>query len=242
MQAAAIAACCLLAAGAQAQVPDFAPGGPVTLAAVIDGTTISLTGGQVLRLASIDTPGGAPQTRAALSRLVTGRRLELRYAGARTDRHERVVAELFANGQWVERELVRDGAARVHGTSDNRLGLGELLADEAQARKDRRGLWRLARFAVRDASEAAHDAGTWQIVEGTVAEALRQEGGVQLIFGPDRATAFRVSLDRAALALCRTAGLDPFALAGKAIRVRGFIDGTTRPTLTVTFPEQIERL
>jgi len=34
----------------------------------------------------------------------------------------------------------------------------------------------------------------------------------------------------------------PAALAGKAVLTRGYIDGTRRPTIAVTFPEQIEVL
>ena len=42
--------------------------------------------------------------------------------------------------------------------------------------------------------------------------------------------------------LCRDAGLDPMALKGKRILVRGFIDGKVHPTIAITFPEQIELL
>ncbi|HUB96626.1 MAG TPA: thermonuclease family protein [Stellaceae bacterium] len=235
----------LVAAGgaiAGTATPDFAPGGPVALGRVIDGTTIALADGRVLRLASIDMPGSPAFARETLARLVSGKALELRYAGARTDRRDRVVAELFADGQWVEDELVRRGSARVHGTVDERLGLDALLADEDAARTDRRGLWARAQFAVRDAASAARDAGTWQIVAGTVAAVFREEGGAAIIFGPDRAHDFRVSLGHDAFQLCRAAGLDPLSLAGARLRVRGFIDGTNRPTMEVTFPEQIERL
>jgi endonuclease YncB( thermonuclease family) len=245
MRGAALAACCLLAAGAagaRTTLPDFAPGGPVALGAVIDGTTLSLADGRVLRLAGIDVPGDAAPARAALERLVAGKRLDLRYAGAATDRRGRVVAELFANGRWVERALIRRGLARVHGAADNRLGLAALLADEDAARTARRGLWRRAAFAVRDAADASRDAGTWQIVAGTVAEALPWDGGAALVFGPDRAAAFTVNISHESLRLCRDAGLDPLTLAGARLRVRGFIDGTRRPTIAVTFPEQIERL
>jgi endonuclease YncB( thermonuclease family) len=240
-----VAACCLLVAGiaaAQTAPPDFAPGGQVTLGAVIDGITLSLADGRVVRLASIDVPLAPAAARAGLERLVAGKGLELRYAGARTDRHDRIVAELFADGRWVEDELIRSGLARVRGTADNRTGLDALLADEDRARSDRLGLWRRPRFAVRDAAEAARDAGTWQIVTGTVAAAQRLEGGVALVFGADRSHAFRVNISRESLKLCRAAGLDPLALEGARLRVRGFIDGTNRPTMDVAFPEQIERL
>ena len=36
------------------------------------------------------------------------------------------------------------------------------------------------------------------------------------------------------------AGLDPASLTGKMVLTRGYIDGTRRPTIAITFPEQIE--
>ena len=67
-------------------------------------------------------------------------------------------------------------------------------------------------------------------------------GGLVLGFAdePHRGLALLVSGD--ALRLCREAGLDPETLIGKSITVRGFIDGTQRPVLAVTYPEQIEIL
>ena len=123
-----------------------------------------------------------------------------------------------------------------------RVGLAALLAVEDQARQKRRGLWRRETFAVRDAGEAARDAGTWQIVEGTVVDVAHVEDGAFIHFGADWRTAFRAHLGRDAEKLCRAAGLDAKSLAGARVRVRGFIDGTRRPTIEVTFPEQIERL
>ena len=57
------------------------------------------------------------------------------------------------------------------------------------------------------------------------------EGGAYLNFGPDWHTAFSVHLSREAQKLVRAAGLDPRSLAGVRLRVRGFIDGTRRPTI-----------
>jgi len=232
------------AANARTTIPDFAPGGPVTLGAVNTGDRLALADGRSLRLASIETPATgelAARAKLALEKLVTGKTLELRYAGNASDREGRVVAALFAGGRWVQRELVRRGLARVHGAADNRLGLTALLAAEDAARKARRGLWRRSAYAVREADDAARDAGTWQIVAGTVADAALVEDGAWLDFGPDRHTGFGVHISREALKLARAAGLDPNGLKGARVRVRGFIDGTRRPTIEVTFPEQIER-
>lgn len=249
MRGGALAICAVLllsgAASAQSALPDFLPGGTVELRAVIDGGTLALADGRVLRLAGIETPSRADlagRATAALEKLVAGKTLELRFAGNDTDRNGRVLAELFAGGRWVQSELVQRGLARVHGAADNRRGLTALLAVENEARTARRGLWRLKAFAVREAADAARDAGTWQIVEGKAEDVALVEGGAYVNFGPDWRTAFSLHIGRDALKLVRQSGLDPKSLKGARLRVRGFIDGTRRPTIEVSFPEQIERL
>ena len=252
LQAAAIAVSCLSARGANAEMaiapPPFLPGGPVALGAVIDSETLRLADGRTLRLVDIDTPAArdsaalAARAEAAVQKLVATAPLELRYSGNGTDRHGRLLAQLFAGGTWVEGELLRRGLARVHGSADNRIGLDAMLALENEARQARRGLWRSRRFAVRAAADAARYAGSFQIVEGVVSGAAEVDGGVYLNFGPDWHTAFSAHLDRDAVKLCRAAGLDPRKLGGARLRVRGFIDGTRRPVIEIAFPEQIERL
>ncbi len=237
-------------AGARSALPAFVPGGAVELGRVIDGETLALADGRELRLAGIETPGAgtrgeaalAKRAQAALDKLVAGAPLELRYGGAPTDRRGRIVAQLFAGGRWVQRELVRRGLARVHGSADARVGLPELLAAEAAARTARRGLWRRPFFAVRTPEDAARDAGSFQIIEGTVADTAFAGGSARVNFGPDWRTAFSLRIGGDALKRCREAGLDPMQLAGARLRVRGFIDGTQRPTIEIAFPEQIERL
>jgi len=230
-------------------LPAFVPGGTVVLGNVIDGETLALADGRTLRLAGIETPGAAgwrggaalaARAKAVLAGLAAGTPLSIAYAGATTDRRGWVVAQLFAGGTWVQRALLRRGLARVHGAADERIGLAAMLAVEAEARAARRGIWRRAAFAVRDADAAARDSGSFQIVEGTVADAARVGGAVYLDFGPDWHTAFAARIGRAALKLCRKAGLDPMKLKGARLRVRGFIDGTIRPVMAVRFPEQIE--
>jgi len=231
-------------------LPAFTSGGAVELGRVIGGNALVLADGRQLRLAGIETPGTtlrgeaalAKRATEALAKLVAGVPLEVRYGGAETDRRGRVLAQLFAGGRWVQRELLRRGLARVHGSADARIGLPELLAAEAGARKGRRGIWRRPFFAVRTPDEAARDAGSFQIVEGVVAETAFAGGSAHVNFGPDWRTAFSLRIGGEALKLCRAAGLDPLQLTGARVRVRGFIDGTRRPTIEVTFPEQIERL
>ncbi len=234
------------AAPAATRLPAFEPGEHATLRSVVDGSEVVLEDGRILRLAGIDAPRPrtplAERAKAALEKLLLGREIELRFAGNRRDRHGRAVAHLFVGRRWVQGELLNRGLARVAGTADNRLGLAEMLAREAKARQARRGLWHDPFYAVRQAEEAGRFAGSFQIVEGRIVDAATVEGQVFLNFAEDWRHGFSLRFAPETMRLFRGEGLDVTALRGKRVRVRGWIRGADRPTIDVTFPEQIERL
>jgi endonuclease YncB( thermonuclease family) len=233
-------------AACAAEAPAFEAGETVAARAVQAGGVVLLADGRSVALAGIGLPRrGQPladKAEAELAKLVAGRAVELRYGGARRDRHGRVLAQLFADGRWVEGELLRRGLARVESTADNRLGVGEMLALEHQARDARRGIWRTRFFAVRPAADAGRDAGSFQIVEGSVVDAVLIDGTLYLNFARDWRHGFSVKLAADARRLFRDAGSDPRSLAGRRLLVRGYIQDGERPTIDVTHPEQLERL
>jgi endonuclease YncB( thermonuclease family) len=237
---------------AKPAVAPLTPGGTVEVRAVIDGETLDLVDGRRVRLVGIDAPRPgtlagrrlpalAREAKEKLAALLSKGAVELRYAGNQLDRHGRVLAQVFAGGGWVEGALLRAGLARVESFADDRAGVPEMLALERAARRAHRGIWAHPFYAVRRPEEAARYTGSFQIVEGTVVDGARVDGQVFLNFGSDWHTAFTLHLDGAAQRLCRKAGFDPMALVGARLRVRGFIDGTRRPIIDITHPEQIER-
>lgn len=233
-----------------AALPDLQPAGSAEVRAVRDGRTLLLADGRELRLVGIDVPlegdrSVAPLARSAataLGDLVAHRDIDLYLAGNPLDRHGRLLAHAVANGVWLQGELLRRGLARVESFADNRAGIAAMLAIERRARRSRRGIWADPFYAVRRAEEAGRYAGTFQIVEGTVVDAATVEGQVFVNFAAEWRAGFRLRIAGDALRLCRAAGIDPRALAGERLRVRGYIDGGTRPTIEVTHPEQIEFL
>lgn len=113
---------------------------------ISDGDTLTLLTAdkrQVkVRLAEIDTPERAQPygTRAQqqLSALAFGKQAELQVLD--TDRYGRTVARVIVGGQDVNREMVREGAAWVYRAYNRDKSL---LAVEADARAQNRGLWAL---------------------------------------------------------------------------------------------------
>jgi len=213
------------------------------VAEVRSGEVVVLRSGMVVRLAGLETPRlDEPGGEAALSdlrRLADGREVELFYGGARKDPFGRTLAQvrLTDGRRWVQCALLHDGVARVRTFADNRAMARPMLACEAQARRQGRGLW--AANAVRLPGEIDDRASGFQIVEGRVSRATPSAGGVYLDFADGRG-GFAVQVAGRAAPDLRKAGLDPDSLAGRLIRVRGVIgdDGLMR----VDHPEQIELL
>lgn len=255
------AAPCTLEAGETHKVTD-----------VIDGDTVLLDDGREVRLTGIQAPKLplgrkgfeawplAGEAHDAMTALAVGQSVTLHYGGARIDRHRRVLAQLFAEGSgepiWLQREMLRRGLARVYTFHDNRACADELLAAEREARTSRRGIWRHSFYAIRDASDVEgleRLAGRFELVEGTIVSAALVRDRLYLNFGDDYRTDFTVTAaGRAAKLFLETepwlsllngsgeGGASP--LAGRKLRVRGWIERHNGPEISVTHPEQIELL
>ena len=232
-----------------------ADGGQAVVSAVIDGDTVMLADGRQLRLAGIaapkrplDRPDDQPwpladAARSALATLVLGKTVQLGAGGAGSDRYGRVVAQLrSADGTWVEGELLRSGLARVRSTADDRARVGEMLALEGEARAARRGLWADPYYRVRSADEAGDAIGSFQLVEGKARRVATIHGVTYVEFGADWHSDFTVSIAAPARRLLVAAGLAPDSLAGRRIRVRGWLRFRNGPLIEATHPEQIELL
>lgn len=227
------------------------------VAAVIDGDTLQLTDGTVLRLAGIEAPkrdlvpGDDALVRlegtstAALKGLAGWRPITLRLDAGKHDRYGRRLAQAFnSDGVWLQAALVAEGQARIRGDGRNRLGLTTLLGLEARARDSRLGLWRHWAFAVRTADDPQLErlAGTFQIVEGRVIAAAVVKGTGFINFGADRHTDLTLVLKKPALNLGGPAMIDLSWLTSKAIRCRGWLDSYHGPRIDISHPEQIEVL
>ena len=227
------------------------------VASVVDGDTVVLegAGGDEVRLVGIQAPklalgrAGfrawplADQSKAALAALVLGQPVGLAFGGRRMDRHGRLLAHMVGDdGTWVQGALLGRGMARLCSFADNRAAVPSMLAQERDARARGLGIWGHEFYRLRTPDDVAGHTGTFQIVEGTVLAAARVKGRVYLNFGADWRTDFTVSLDRRARRLFRQAGIDPLALAGRRLRVRGWVRRFNGPLIEATHPEQIEVL
>ncbi|HZF34357.1 MAG TPA: thermonuclease family protein [Candidatus Angelobacter sp.] len=237
------------AAGADANATD--PAAIAVIAATIDGDTLQLADGRVLRLAAImapkDSESLAAAARAALATAV-GRQLRLEFGARQTDRHGRLLAQAWlstADGTkevWLQEMLLAQGFARVASTGDTRTLVPALLRIEAQARSAGRGLWADPAYRVRTPADAGDVVNSFQIVEGRVLTAARVHGGGYLNFGADYKTDFTLSFDGEALQRLQESGIDFKSLEGVRLRARGWLRYFNGPLIDITHPEQIEVL
>lgn len=226
---------------------------------VIDGDTVRIdppvNGLSELRLAGIEAPKAplgrplnrpwppADRAREALATLTRDAPVRLAFAGQRTDRYRRIVDQVYrADGLWLQGALLRAGMARVHTSLDSRELASEMLAIEEEARAARRGLWASPAYAVVSPSGARDRIGTFALVEGRVVNAKQVKKRVYLNFGADWRDDFTITIDAQWLPLFSEAGLDPLTLAGRSIRVRGWVEKFNGPSIEVTHPERIEIL
>jgi endonuclease YncB( thermonuclease family) len=229
----------------------------VRVAQVVDGDTLVLerpvTGAAQVRLVGIQAPKlplGRPgfptwplaaEAKRALEDLTLGRTVTLSFGGRRIDRHGRLLAHLHdRRGTWIQGEMIRLGMARVYSFPDNRSRVAELLDLEGRARAAGRGIWGHPFYDVLAPGETGRHIDTFQLIEGAVLDAANVRGRVFLNFGPDWRTDFTVTLDPKTARLFVREGIDPLALEGRRIRVRGWLAWRNGPQIEATHPEQIE--
>jgi endonuclease YncB( thermonuclease family) len=235
-----------------------------TVKSVGDGRTFTLDDGREVRLAAIEVPqlalpqaapaSGGAAARDALAALAAGDEVVLRGAEIPSDRYGRVVAYAYTERDgdeiFVQGELVAAGFARV----GSRACAVELLNREHAARRAKLGLWAIPYYEVLNAetpSDILAHRGRFALVEGKVVS-VRDSGATTYVnFGRRWSEDFTVTVLKRNERNFTAAGLDVKGLAGRRVRVRGWIEERIRtaggssgqsPFVEAERPEQIETL
>lgn len=243
------------AAVAPALPEAFVRFGAGEVASVVDGDTVVLGDGREVRLVGIQAPKLplgranfrtwplADEARDALAALAVGQAVTLHSGGARMDRHGRVLAHLVrADGLWLQGEMLRRGLARVYSFPDNRKGVAEMLALEAAARAEERGIWAHDFYAIRDRESIKKHVDGFQIVEDRLHGVAEVRNIIYINFEADWRRDFTIRMDRRTARQFRRYSVDVRDLAGQRLRVRGWVTWENGPMINVSHPEQIELL
>jgi endonuclease YncB( thermonuclease family) len=204
----AASAALLVGFGLPARACDLPPSETGTVAAVLDGETLKLTDGSIVRLIGANAPkaplgwrGDDPwplvdEAKEALSALASGKTVELKFGGLRQDRHGHVLAHVFVvageNRLWLQDELVAEGLARVYSFADNRACVAELLAREGEARAKRLGVWASYVYRIERALEVkrlGRFIHSYQLVARVVAASISISARTGAAISPSASTA-----------------------------------------------------
>lgn len=252
-----VAAAMMLTAGVARAVCDLENAGKATIVEVLNPETLVLEDGRTVRLVGLFMPptqtrwartiGIRKKLMAALKERLVGQNVRLRRGGRKRDRYGRLLAHVFLiredKHQWVQQALVAQGLAMAISFPDNRACVRQLQHSEHLARKQDAGFWKEGLFRVRNASDPASMralSNTFQIVEGTVRAVAAKRKRIYINFGEDWRTDFTATIapsDRDGFA---DAGMNPADLAGRKVRVRGWLRQRNGPIIALTHPEQIE--
>ncbi|MBC6497008.1 MAG: thermonuclease family protein [Alphaproteobacteria bacterium GM7ARS4] len=221
---------------------------------VIDGDTLVLSDGRVVRLLGINASElhphemeGARAARDMLTSLVEGQPISLHFHQRKKDRHGRLLAHVCRTRDhlWIEAALLEGGNVWVYSFADNVPPLIEtMLSLEGKARTHKKGVWQYPSYGVLSASDTLTDdvIGTFRLVEGVIKETALVGDTLYLNFGDDWRTDFTIRINKKAHALFQKEKLYPLTWKEHAIRVRGWLRRVNGVLIEVSHPQQIERL
>jgi hypothetical protein len=120
--------------------------------------------------------------------------------------------------------------------------VARLLPLEAAARAAGLGIWAEPRWRVQPAERVRASVGDLVLVEGRVHAVGWASDRLYLNFGEDRRTDFTLRADRADARSLARAGIELEGLAGRQVRVRGWLFHLGGPMIELAGPAQIEVL
>lgn len=193
----------------------------------------------------------APNVLAAI-RTMTGTPVTLTARRPKEDRYDRLRAQAFAGGIWLQTALLEQGLAQVDLAADRGECADQLHAAEARGRAAHAGIWSAPKDAPAGSSAPPHvqvlgpqqmrgKEGTFQVMEGWVTGVGRSGARTFIDFGNDWRQGFSATIapeDKA-----RFKGLDLDGLAARRVRIRGIVQSYRgRPQIALSSPAQIEIL
>lgn len=235
------------ATGANAAiVPDCAGRTEIAKAHIVrveKNGALVLADGRAVLLEGIRLPDGVLHDQAldALRDLALAGPVTFTSTPPKEDRYDRVRAQGFADGGWLQIALLERGLAQVQIASDRNECSPELYEAEGRARARRLGVWANAAYAPVAPQAVKPQVRGFQLVEGYVTNVGAGGGRVFIDFGSDGARMFSAVIapeDRKAFR-----GFDLDGLTAHRIRVRGIVqEYRGRPQIALSNPAQIEVL
>lgn len=243
----------VLAASAQDHAACGGKPYPARITEALDGHSLRLADGRVVRIINVIAPVGldgdrdaVARAKTALGEIVNGKDAMLFLESESNDRYGRLSAQAIRveGNLWLEAHLVERGIARVYFVTNGECARA-LLQNESKARLAKTGLWNDPKFAVFDA-EAVESLlaaeGRFVVVEGTIRHVGAARRRLYLDFGRRFTKDFTIILPDNVRKMLAAAGSDPKSWRGKRIRVRGILFSWGGPAIELNQAQAIELL
>lgn len=231
--------------------PDYSQ---IRVLEVIDGDTVKLSNGKLLRYIGLDTPeirvkkDGQfvydPQPLALEAKeynrkLVEGKAIKVEFDIEKKDRYGRLLGYCFVGNIFVNAKLIEEGYAVLYTFPPNIKYVDLFVKLQRQARQNNKGLW--GSYQIIDQAEAGRYINQIRTVQGKVLNTYKSSKCLFLNFGSDYKTDFTVVIFNNSLDVFYQKGIDPLTYyRGKTIAVTGKIKEYNGPEIIVNTPYEIE--
>jgi len=224
---------------------------------VIDGDTVKLSNGRLLRYIGLDTPEVRikdkngdfkylPQpfsleAKEFNRKLVEGKNIRIEFDIEKTDRYGRLLGYCFFDKTFVNAKLIEQGYGVISTIPPNVKYVEFFIDAQKKARKTKKGLW--GGLPVVDHSQASQYMHQIRRVEGVVVNSYKSKKCVFLNFGQNYKNDFAVVIFNKALSAFSREDIDPVSFyIGKKIGVSGKIREYNGPEIIINSPYEIEVL
>ncbi len=248
----AIAALLVAVAGAPALAAEAClEGATEAIAAdVPDARSITLSDGRTLRLAGIepfdlfrpDLTGAEAALREHVERLVEESAVTMRPVTSKADRYGRLPALVAVEGVLLQERLAEAGLAIAFAGGDLIPCFARILAAEDEARESAKGYWAKTQLPAATPEALGAMTGRFAIFESEVLSVGNRYQRTYLNFGTSWSRDVTVEIARADRDRHFGGEAALAALAGKNVRVRGYVEEKSGPMIAVRSVMQLEVL
>ena len=220
---------------------------------VIDGDTVKLENGKILRYIGIDAPemrkkikekwtyNPAPFAEEAKEynkKLVEGKYIRVEFDVKKIDEYGRLLGYVFVDNTFVNAKLLEEGLAVLYTRPPNVKYVDLFVKLQKKARQEEKGLW--GNCKVIDASSAYKFIGQIRTVRGRVLSTYRSQNCIFLNFGKDWRKDFTIVIFKESWDYFKRKGIDPIVFyKNKMVEVTGRIREYNGPEIIVNLPEEI---
>lgn len=219
-----------------------------------DNMAFRVADGARYRVASIQFPGNnffsatfRTQISDQIAKLINDysnlAELSVGIISKKPDRYGRLKVNLYGGTglRWFQQDLITSGLAMVNPQDGDEICIKQLFAAENTARTNRSGIWQSPQL-IMPANEVDWQkrAQSFQMVEGIIVSVGKTNSRYYLNFGENWNEDFTVTVAKRKFKRFKRVYGDLQQLAGKKVRIRGWMIANRGPMIEIHHPGQIE--